>query len=146
MARGIHIKVKGDKELIRKLGQMSRKANIETKVLVHKHTYAMERYAKQHVAVDKGHLRRDIRSRFAEDGFTGFTFTMLDYARYVEFGTRPHMIRAKKAKVLTDGKRFFGKEVHHPGTRPQPFLFPAFLSVKVEFIRDLEKMVRRLDS
>lgn len=146
MARGIHIKVKGDKELIRKLSHMNGKANIETKALVHKHTYTIERYAKQHVAVDKGHLKRDIRSGFAEDGFAGFTFTMLDYARYVEFGTKSHMIRAKKAKVLTDGKRFFGKEVHHPGTRPQPFLFPAFLSVKIAFVRDLEKMVRRLES
>jgi hypothetical protein len=63
------------------------------------------------------------------------------YAGYVEFGTRPHEItpRAKKAlrfAATAAGRRLtgtprkgaavvFAKRVHHPGTRPHPFMRPA---------------------
>ena len=62
------------------------------------------------------------------------------YAAAVEFGSRPHVIRPKKAKVLawggarTLGGRLragsratnFATVVNHPGTKPKPFLIPAF--------------------
>ena len=58
----------------------------------------------------------------AESGRVG---TNVDYAPHVEFGTRPHVIKVKNAKILSDGVSFFGKEVNHPGTAAQPFLRPA---------------------
>ena len=62
------------------------------------------------------------------------------YAAAVEFGSRPHVIRPRKAKVLawggarTLGGRLragsratnFATVVNHPGTKPKPFLIPAF--------------------
>lgn len=52
------------------------------------------------------------------------------YAAPVEFGSRPHVIRPKNAKVLSwkpkGGGRVFAKVVNHPGTKPRPFLMPAF--------------------
>jgi hypothetical protein len=62
-----------------------------------------------------------------------------DYASYVEFGTRPHIIVPRYAKVLAWGgsrrqtgslrsgseATMFAMRVHHPGTRPIPFLAPA---------------------
>lgn len=62
------------------------------------------------------------------------------YAAAVEFGSRPHVIRPKKARVLawggsrTLGGRLsagsrptnFAMSVNHPGTKPQPFLLPGF--------------------
>ena len=47
------------------------------------------------------------------------------YGKYLEFGTGPRTIRAKKAKILTVGKTFFGRVVKHPGIAPRPFLRPA---------------------
>jgi HK97 gp10 family phage protein len=45
-------------------------------------------------------------------------------AFYLETGTTPHTITAKKAKSLgSDGK--FGKSVKHPGYAARPFLRPA---------------------
>jgi len=52
----------------------------------------------------------------------GVNIMMPEYGFYLEFGTRPHEIRVKNAKVLSDGKRIFGKVVQHPGTEPQPFI------------------------
>ncbi|MEU4584873.1 hypothetical protein AB0F92_22700 [Kitasatospora aureofaciens] len=45
--------------------------------------------------------------------------------RYVVEGTRPHIIRPRRAKALRfeiGGRTVFAKVVHHPGTRANPFL------------------------
>jgi hypothetical protein len=61
------------------------------------------------------------------------------YAATIEKGSRPHIIKPRKAKVLAWGgsRRLSGKLrkgsratnfamiVHHPGTKPYPFLLPA---------------------
>jgi len=52
------------------------------------------------------------------------------YARYVHEGTRPHIIRARRAPALRFywprvGRVVFFKSVHHPGTKPNPFLTRA---------------------
>ena len=45
--------------------------------------------------------------------------------QWVEFGTPPHEITPKTAKVLRwfsdSGKAIFAKRVHHPGTAPNPY-------------------------
>ena len=56
---------------------------------------------------------------------------MVDYGKYVEFGSPPHIIKPKNKKALKfkvgkatkKGKDIvFAKEVKHPGTRPNPFV------------------------
>lgn len=43
------------------------------------------------------------------------------YAHFVEFGTKPHVIRAKPGGLLAIGVPV----VNHPGARAQPFMRPA---------------------
>jgi hypothetical protein len=55
-----------------------------------------------------------------------------DYSAFVNDGTRPHIIRPKNAKVLrfnVGGRVVYAKVVHHPGTRPRPFLDRALREV-----------------
>jgi hypothetical protein len=61
------------------------------------------------------------------------------YAAYVEFGTKPHVIAPRKAKVLAWGgnrrlsgtlrsgasAEFFAMKVNHPGSRAKPYLVPG---------------------
>lgn len=51
-------------------------------------------------------------------------FPKAEYAPFVEFGTPPHIIKPVNAKVLANTKtgQIFGKIVHHPGTKPNPFM------------------------
>lgn len=52
-----------------------------------------------------------------------------DYAWYVEHGTGPHVIEAKKGKALAwrgSNGMVYAKRVNHPGTKPNPFVRPAF--------------------
>lgn len=50
------------------------------------------------------------------------------YAGFIEFGTRPHIIRPRRAKALrfmVGLQEVFARLVHHPGTRPYKFLYRA---------------------
>ena len=82
--------------------------------------------------VDKGLLRLSIKVMATE---TGILIHMNETGKWVEFGTPPHIIRAKnkqslkfepgrKSRLGTGGKAkfVFAKEVKHPGTRPNPFI------------------------
>ena len=58
-------------------------------------------------------------------GLTGSLGPTEPYAIYVEYGTNPHEIRPVYASVLRfviGNKIIFTPLVHHPGTRPQPFI------------------------
>ena len=80
------------------------------------------------------------------------------YSQVVEFGSRPHTIRAKKADVLAadtknmrrvptkykvnkSGYVVFGREVQHPGTKPQPFFEPAIEKADKTASKDVKKHV-----
>jgi hypothetical protein len=93
--------------------------------------------AKKRVARATGHTARTIMP-----GPTTPTFTIVEAAGaavYLEFGTRPHVIRPRRASVLSwtankrlsgrartaSGRRFFARRVNHPGTKAQPFLVPG---------------------
>lgn len=63
--------------------------------------------------------------------FEGAVGTNVEYAPAIELGARPHVIEAKNKKVLSDGKRFFGKRVNHPGFGGDSFLYWAMKNVNV---------------
>lgn len=74
-----------------------------------------------------GNLRRSINRR-VESAARGVISTDSKYATYVEEGTRPHVIVPIKNKMLAfkiNGKMVFARSVHHPGSRPYPFMRPA---------------------
>lgn len=51
------------------------------------------------------------------------------HAPYVEFGTGPHVIKARNKKALAfkaGGQTVVVRQVNHPGTKAQPFVKPAY--------------------
>ncbi len=78
--------------------------------------------------VDKGRLRGSIDVTY-EHG--DLVIRMVDYWKYVEYGTKPHEIKPKDKKALRWNNKkgstafkkddIFAKRVMHPGTKPQPF-------------------------
>jgi HK97 gp10 family phage protein len=71
---------------------------------------------------------------------------MAFYAHFIEFGTKPHVIKAAANKLLVFGN-FIGRSVLHKGVKPKPFLRNALdsgaasaLSATTAYIRKrLEK-------
>lgn len=77
------------------------------------------------VPVNTGRLRESL-----DWEVTGKKLTVgsrnVNYAKDVEFGTSPHIIRARNTKALYwPGARHPVRQVNHPGTRSQPYLRPA---------------------
>jgi len=85
-------------------------------------------------------LASDIIDKPKAEGET-LVGTPVDYAPDVEFGTAPHTIRIKDAKVLSNGEVFFGEEVHHPGTNANPFLRVALASTQGQSATIVTKIV-----
>lgn len=77
-----------------------------------------------------GNLRQSIKSRFGR--LWGEVFSTAKYAVYVHEGTRPHVIKIVKKKVLANTRtgQIFGKKVNHPGTLANPFLLKAVEACK----------------
>ena len=93
-------------------------------------------------SVKTGHLRRGITTDVGNMEVTVHT-SNIKYARGVEEGTRPHVIKAKNKKALYwKGAKHPVKSVRHPGSRAKPFLMPAFEKEKEVLIRDLEKVIK----
>ena len=91
--------------------------------------------AKVLAPVDTGRLRASLRVQ--RRSFFGLRqrWTVgsdVDYAPMVNDGTKPHIIRPKRAKALrfkVGGKTVYAMVVHPPGTRARPFLDRALTDV-----------------
>lgn len=80
---------------------------------------------------DGGNLKKDIQ--VFDDRIDSFSISvgntkLVPYAKFVYFGTRPHVIKPKKMKALANKKsgQIFGKSVNHPGTKANPYIEKAF--------------------
>lgn len=61
--------------------------------------------------------------RFKVGELSARWFPTAAYAPYVEFGTRPHVITAKrKAALFWPGAKHPVRSVNHPGTKPNPYM------------------------
>lgn len=138
-------RLKGDDELVRRLRAISAGRPVLRDVQLRSVAEA-----KALVPRKTGHLGRSILP-----GAITATHATVEartpYAASVEFGSRPHTIRPVKAKMLAwpaGGTRLSGrartkggkpvgpfiraKVVHHPGTKPQPYLIPAIRKVLLQ--------------
>lgn len=72
-----------------------------------------------------GNLRQNIRA--AVSGISGTVTSYAPYSIFVHEGTRPHIIVPVNKKVLANKRtgQFFGRLVHHPGTKPNQFFIRA---------------------
>ena len=76
-----------------------------------------------------GHLQQSIRADLSKV-HEGKAEIVADasYAPFVEFGTKPHVIKPKRRQSLrwaTDSGYAFAKLVKHPGSKPYPFFRKA---------------------
>lgn len=92
----------------------------------------IESRAKMRAPVDTGRLRQSIGRTVDVDSSGGHVsarvFAAVDYARFVHEGTEAHVIRPRYKQALKfeqNGRTRFATVVHHPGTKPRPFLVSA---------------------
>ena len=74
-----------------------------------------------------GETRGSIRARVSGNGLSA-RVSVAGAAKFLEGGTRPHVIRAKNTQALrfmVQGVVVFRRSVNHPGTKPRPFVAEA---------------------
>lgn len=116
---------------IQKLADALRQSAQTAPMTTHEVLVQSAQYIKQdmesRVPVRTGKLKQSISIQVNTDSVVIGPHT--DYAAYVEFGTKPHEIRPKNGKTLAwrgPNGMVYAKVVHHPGTRAQPYVRPAF--------------------
>jgi hypothetical protein len=93
-----------------------------------------------------GALRSSIQHG-AKAKYSSFVVAGAKHARWVEEGTKPHVIRPRRKKWLRfeqNGAIRFSKKVHHPGTKPRPFMQRARDKVEPLFERLCVEAVDRM--
>lgn len=111
------------------LSEAPAKIRAKAPAAVKKVLFDIEGDAKVLVAKDTGNLGNSIGTDVDADGLGGEVGPTADYGDDVEYGTQPHLIRPKAGGFLRfniGGRTIFAREVHHPGTAPQPYMGPAF--------------------
>lgn len=132
----------GDKDLLRRLKALE-DGVADRRILTEFGQLAVQ-FAKDDVPRKTGNLGRTIRVASVDPRRQSVQVVAggsrnVGYAGWVEFGTRAHTIRPRRRKVLAWGgaRRLsgtlrsgaratnFATIVHHPGTRPKPYLVPG---------------------
>lgn len=68
--------------------------------------------------------KRGTRTNFFSSWIVWMRLKVAPHIHLVEFGTKPHTIKAKAAKVLQFGDRF-ARGVQHPGAKKEPYFAPT---------------------
>lgn len=101
----------------------------------------------QRAPIDSGALRKSVRiSSRSNKGRVSASVKVGNqeawYAHLVEFGTRPHVIKAKPGRAM----RFGGvttAQVNHPGIAPRPFIRPAVDASTAHALVEIPKYLRK---
>jgi len=91
-------------------------------------------------AVDSGELRSSLHFVVSGLNMEVGSEGGAPYAEYLEYGTKgEYPIKARNAKVLSDGFNVYGTEVMHPGIEARPFLEPAVAKHSTRIITNIGK-------
>lgn len=116
-------------------GQLSWVIQGESRQTLRRRAPQVLRRARILAPVDTGRLRSS--GEIVYSSFFGFRpkatiVFRVEYAEYVNNGTRPHVIRPRNAQALRfriGGRVVYAKVVNHPGTKARPFLDRAVREV-----------------
>lgn len=130
MAVELRVKIDGMAEIRKALEKAPEKTVAAVSKAVERSMTTVWSEALKEAPVNKqsggGTLRQKIQGRMLTK-LAAVVEAKAPYSVYVHEGTRPHLIVPVNKQALANRRtgQFFGKVVHHPGTRPNPFLARA---------------------
>jgi len=151
----IEIKIKGDKEIVMKMENLSSGLKNMLVGNMWTATKQIQQKARRLVPVDTGDLRESIENvvRTTDKDITGIVGASQPYAAHVEFGTRPHWIPLKDPQKSAAFRKWCKKRGLNPyavaraiakkGTKPHPYLIPAFEQLKQRVINSFKLLIER---
>jgi HK97 gp10 family phage protein len=137
------MEIKGINEVIANLRKYGKEAEKDIAGVTEQMARKIESYAKQNAPTDLGKLGQSIQA--VKDTNTSWTIEaggiIAPYAPYVEFGTGglvevPNELKEQAIK-------FKGKGIKKVNLRARPFLYPALLRGRVEYLEKLNKVLSK---
>lgn len=167
MAVTIQADIKEVKAIMRNYKAFDEKVQVQLEKITNRSLGEISRGAKQRVSsrgVRKNDSGRklDIKSRittqrakFSKGRTGGRVISKAPHSHLVEFGTKEHALTkgtTNDAKRTRGGKRTLvlvingnpvsGKHIVHPGSKPKPFLQPAYLQERGNYLDTIKATVR----
>ena len=143
----ILVKVAGVTELLEKFRSFTPSADqLIQETMLKSVTENIVTVAKSLSPKKTGALQQSIDAIAGVDPMSVLLIVGKPYARFLEYGTKPHSIEATNAKALAfkvGGKTVFAKRVQHPGI-PEgkySFLRPAIEEGKQKLLEDVAGMI-----
>ena len=138
----ISVGEKGKKEVLANLQHMTMALASDIKEAVVSSSETVSHDAKGFCPVSDGRLRSSIRAAYYRNHLASEVGTDVEYAPYVEFGSRPHWapIAPLRRWAEKHGISPFAVQlsIARKGTPAQPFLFPAFEVEREYFIEKVK--------
>lgn len=139
------------------LAGLPAEAQVLLKNAVNKAALQVQTKARRNCPVDTGRLRSSIAMRIFEDGLAATVGSDLKYALWIEYGTGPAAGRPRyfpppgallewmKRHGIDPGAEYaIARKIYENGTKPRPFLIPAYEEVRPSFLDDARKALKTL--
>lgn len=134
--------VKGLDSVIKQLQQFGKQAEAGIIAVTQATGEQIANDAKTLAPVDNGTLRQSINVDSSGNGLTARINANAPYAAYQEFGTGGLVSVPNELKDVA--VQFKGKGIRQINLRPQPFLYPAFVKNRQQYIKDLTDLLNSL--
>ncbi len=114
---------------------------------------AIQKISRENVSVNQGLLRQSIIStkNFAPDELEVEVGPTAFYGPFIEFGTRPHfppvepLERWAQLHGMAGAGFAIAKKISREGTKPKPYLIPAFNKVAPKVFKKLNQVIQGID-
>lgn len=138
----LNLEIQGVDKLIKKFKKLGERGERIAGIVTEATAREIEADAKRLAPYDKGHLRRLISSHKITLLSWGIV-AAAKYSAYMEFGTGGLVEIPPELKALA--AQFKGKGIRKVNLLPQPFLYPALVINKINYIHRLKEELKKID-
>ena len=134
--------IKGLDKLFKDLSNLG--GDVDKKVAIITRSNAQEIVvdARQRAPIDLGKLRQGINSEKDKNTFNYKIFAREKYSAFLEFGTGGMVKVPNELKEVAI--QFKGKGVKEINLQPRPYLYPAFVKGRQQYLEDLKALLDSL--
>lgn len=146
----VDVNLRDINKAIKDIGRFEHTKRQQVKDTINEAALNVQKGAKKRAPVDTGRLRSSITMQPYNDGLTMQVGTKVHYAPYVEWGTgkfaeHPDYSGQPTPWVYPESKRGrkTGEMVFTHGSKPHPFLFPAWEEERPKFMKAMREALRK---
>jgi HK97 gp10 family phage protein len=137
----VNAKLKGVDKLLKDFREFGKEGEKEFGSITKLTAKDIEGNAKINAPIDLGKLRQSIHA--AKLAALRYEVNVgVKYGAYMEFGTGTKVTVPSELKEVA--RHFIGKGVKKINLRPQPYLYPAFIRGRMQYLKDLKESIKHL--